>query len=87
MRAKKPKMAVLKEETKMNDQIRRSIRQRASMAHSNDDLVNAVFDSFRGAQIVLEEVSLDDMKNAVVEAARSARSRNLKPEACKPTAV
>jgi hypothetical protein len=61
------------EETYMNEQIRKAIRQRASRAVSKDDLVRAVFDSFRSQQIELRKVSLEDMKSALVEAARAAR--------------
>lgn len=57
----------------MNDQIRKAIRQRARRAVSKDDLVRAVFDSFRAQQIELRNVSLEDMKTALVEAARAAR--------------
>jgi hypothetical protein len=67
------------EVTQMNDQIRKAIRQRASRAVSNDDLVRAVFDSFRSQQIDLRKVSLDDMKSALVEAARAAREHNPQP--------
>jgi hypothetical protein len=57
----------------MNEQIRKAIRHRASRALSKDDLVRAVFDSFRAQQIELRNVSLEDMKSALVEAARAAR--------------
>jgi len=57
----------------MNDQIRKAIRQRARRAVSKDDLVRAVFDSFRSQQIELRNVTLEDMKAALVEAARAAR--------------
>jgi len=57
----------------MNEQVRRAIRQRARRAVSKDDLVRAVFDTFRSQQIELRNVSLDDMKSALVEAARAAR--------------
>jgi len=60
----------------MNDQIRKAIRQRASRAVSRDDLVRAVFDSFRSQQVELRNVSLEDMKAALVEAARAAREHN-----------
>jgi len=60
----------------MNDQIRKAIRQRASRAVSRDDLVRAVFDSFRSQQVELRSVSLEDMKAALVEAARAAREHN-----------
>lgn len=58
----------------MNDSIRRAIRQKARGAHNKDQLVEAVFASFRGAEVDLRKVSLEDMKIAVVEAARSARA-------------
>jgi hypothetical protein len=67
------------EETQMNEQIRKAIRQRARRAVSNDDLVRAVFDSFRAQQIDVRQVSLDDMKSALVEAARAAREHNSLP--------
>jgi hypothetical protein len=67
---------MLKEVSIMNDQIRKAIRQRASRAVSKDDLVRAVFDSFRAQQIELRNVSLEDMKTALVEAARAAREHN-----------
>jgi len=67
---------MLKEVSIMNDQIRKAIRQRASRAVSKDDLVRAVFDSFRAQQIELRSVSLEDMKSALVEAARAAREHN-----------
>ena len=60
----------------MNDQIRKAIRQRASRAVCKDDLVRAVFDSFRSQQVELRSVSLEDMKAALVEAARVARENN-----------
>jgi len=60
----------------MNDQIRKAIRQRASRAVSKDDLVRAVFDSFRSQQVELRSVSLEDMKAALVEAARAAREHS-----------
>jgi hypothetical protein len=60
----------------MNDQIRKAIRQRARRAVSKDDLVRAVFDSFRAQQVDLRSVTLEDMKSALVEAARAAREHN-----------
>jgi hypothetical protein len=69
----------IKEESKMNDQIRRAIRHRASRAVSRDDLVRAVFDTFRAQQIDLRSVSLEDMKDALVEAARAARQHDSLP--------
>jgi hypothetical protein len=63
----------------MNEQIRKAIRQRASRAVSKDDLVRAVFDSFRSQQVELRSVSLEDMKAALVEAARAAREHSSLP--------
>jgi hypothetical protein len=70
---------MLTEATYMNEQIRKAIRQRARRAVSKDDLVRAVFDTFRSQQIDLRQVSLDDMKSALVEAARAAREHNPQP--------
>lgn len=67
---------MFKEDSIINDQIRRAIRQRARRAVSKDDLVRAVFDTFRAQQIDLRNVSLDDMKSALVEAAREARAQD-----------
>ena len=64
---------MLTEESKMNEQIKRAIRQRARHARSNEDLVRAVFDSFKAAKIRLRDVTLEDMKCAVVEAVRASR--------------
>ncbi len=64
---------MFKDENIMNEQIRRAIRLRARRAVSRDDLVWAVFESFRAQQVDLRRVTLDDMKSAVVEAARAAR--------------
>ena len=67
---------MFKEDSIMNEQIRRAIRQRAGRAVSKDDLVRAVFDSFRSQEISLRNVTLEDMKAALVEAARAAREHN-----------
>jgi hypothetical protein len=64
---------MLKEDSLLSDKIKRAIRQRAGRALTKDDLVRAVFDSFRSQQIELRNVSLEDMKAALVEAARAAR--------------
>ena len=64
---------MIKDESVMNEQIKKAIRHRASRAVSKDDLVRAVFDTFRAQQIDLRNVSLEDMKSALVEAARAAR--------------
>ena len=64
---------MFKEDSVINEQIRKAIRQRASRAVSKDDLVRAVFDSFRSQQIELRNVTLEDMKAALVEAARAVR--------------
>ena len=63
----------------MNEQIKKAIRQRARRAVSKDDLVRAVFDSFRSQQIELRKVTLEDMKAALVEAARAAREHTPVP--------
>jgi hypothetical protein len=60
----------------LSESIRRAIRHRAERAVSKDDLVRAVFDSFRSQQIELGHVSLEDMKAALVEAARAARDHS-----------
>jgi len=60
----------------MNDRLRRAIHQRALRAVSKDDLVQAVFDGFREQQVALRSVSLEDMKTALVEAARAARAQH-----------
>lgn len=66
----------------MNEQIRQAIQTRARKAKSNDDLVSAVFYTFEAAHINPSEVSLDDMKTAIVTAARAARAaREAKPTA------
>jgi len=67
---------LFKEVSIMNEQIKKAIRQRARRAVSNDDLVRAVFDSFRSQQIELRKVSLEDMKAALVEAARAAKEQS-----------
>jgi uncharacterized protein YijF (DUF1287 family) len=67
---------MLKEDSMMNEKIRLAIRQRARSAVCKDDLVRAVFDSFRAQQIDLRQVTLDDMKNALVEAARAQREHD-----------
>jgi hypothetical protein len=64
---------MITEETIMNEAIRRAIRQRATTARSKDELVQAIFETFRVAQIDVKTVSLEDMKVALVEAARAAR--------------
>jgi hypothetical protein len=70
---------MFKEDSIMNEQIRRAIRQRARRAVSKDDLVRAVFDSFRAQEISLRNVTLEDMKAALVEAARAAREHSPVP--------
>lgn len=68
---------MLKEESKMNEKIKRAIRKRARNAQSKDELVSAVFETFEAADIKPREVSLEDMKTALVEAVRA--SRNISP--------
>lgn len=65
---------MLKEEIIMNEQIKKAIRQRARAARNNNELVRAVFDTFKSSRIDIRQVSLEDMKIAVVEAARAARA-------------
>lgn len=60
----------------LNEKIRKAIRQRAQRATSKDDLVRAVFEGFRAQSVELRRVSLEDMKTALVEAARAAREYN-----------
>ena len=64
---------MFEEESIMNDQIRIEIRQRTRHARTKTELVSAIFDSFRHAHIDWRKVSLDDMKTAVVIAARAVR--------------
>jgi hypothetical protein len=64
---------MFKDDSVLNEQIRKAIRQRASRALSKDDLVRAVFDSFRTQEIALRNVTLEDMKAALVEAARAQK--------------
>lgn len=64
---------MLTEDSKLTDKIKRAIQQRARQALTKDDLVRAVFDSFRSQQIDLRHVSLEEMKQALVEAARAAK--------------
>lgn len=68
------KVAMIKEEIIMNEQIKKAIRQRARAARNNNELVRAVFDTFKISRIDVRQVSLEDMKIAVVEAARAARA-------------
>ena len=65
---------MIKEETIMDETIRLAIRQRAASARSKDELVQAIFDSFRTARIDPRKVSLEDMKTALIEATRASRS-------------
>lgn len=64
---------MFKEESIMNDEIRIEIRHRTRHARTRTELVSGIFDSFRHAQIDWRKVSLEDMKTAVVIAARAAR--------------
>lgn len=57
----------------MNDHLRRTIRRRTRYARTKTELVTAIFDSFRHLEIDLQDVSLEDMKIAVVVAARAVR--------------
>ncbi|MCI0358912.1 MAG: hypothetical protein L0211_10575 [Planctomycetaceae bacterium] len=64
---------MLKEDSLLNEQIKVAIRQRARRALTKDDVVRAVFDSFRSQQIELRNVSLEEMKAAVAIAAHAAK--------------
>lgn len=64
------------EESILSESTRRAIRHRAERAVSKDDLVRAVFDTFRSQEIELRSVSLEQMKAALVEAARAAREHS-----------
>jgi hypothetical protein len=59
----------------VNEHLRLAIRKRARQAVTKDDLVQAVFDGFRGENIELRSVSLEEMKAAIVCAAGAARAR------------
>lgn len=59
--------------TVMNEQIKKAIRTRAREARSNEELVEAIFNTLRDYRIDVAHVSLEDMKSAVVEATRAAR--------------
>jgi hypothetical protein len=64
---------MLKDESIMNEKLKKAIRLRARRAVTKDDLVRAVFETFRAQQIDARDVSLDDMKTALLESARAAR--------------
>ena len=73
LKEESPNRDTLNRDSLLNEKIKRAIRQRAGRALTNDDLVRAVFESFRAQQIELRNVSLEDMKAALVEAARAAK--------------
>jgi hypothetical protein len=77
---------MFKEETTeiMNEKIRSAIRQRAQTARSKDEVVQAVFETFRAAQIDYRRVSLEDMKSALVEATRAAHASRDLPDTPMP---
>ena len=62
-----------KKKSLMNDETRRTIRRRARHTRTKAELVESLFDSFRHLQIDPWEVSLEDMKIAVVVAAHAVR--------------
>ena len=74
LKEESPNREKLNRDSLLNEKIKRAIRQRAGRALTNDDLVRAVFESFRAQQIELRNVSLEDMKAALVEAARRLRT-------------
>lgn len=59
--------------TVMNEQIKKAIRTRARAARSNEEVVEAIFNTLRDHRIDVAHVSLEDMKSAVVEATRASR--------------
>jgi hypothetical protein len=59
--------------TVMNEQIKKAIRTRARAARSNEEVVEAIFNTLRDYRIDVAHVSLEDMKSAVVEATRASR--------------
>lgn len=59
--------------TVMNEQIKKAIRTRAKAARSNEEVVEAIFNTLRDYRIDVAHVSLEDMKSAVVEATRASR--------------
>jgi hypothetical protein len=59
--------------TVMNEQIKKAIRTRARKARSNEEVVEAIFGTFRDYRIDVRHVSLEEMKSAVVEATRASR--------------
>jgi type II secretory pathway component PulM len=59
--------------TVMNEQIKKAIRTRARKARSNEEVVEAIFNTLRDHRIDVAHVSLEDMKSAVVEATRASR--------------
>jgi hypothetical protein len=58
----------------VNENIRIAIQQRARQAVTKDDLVRAVFDGYLAENIEPRNVSLEDMKVALVWAASAARA-------------
>lgn len=58
----------------MNEKVRIAIEQRARRAVTKDDLVRAVFDGYVAEHIEPRNVSLTDMKVAIVWAASAARA-------------
>jgi hypothetical protein len=75
---------MFKEESIMNEQILKAIRHRASKAKTKTQIVKAVFDSFRSSHVDPRKVSLEDMKAAIVVAARAARAAGQKNPANMP---
>jgi hypothetical protein len=59
--------------TVMNEQIKKAIRTRARKARSNEEVVEAIFGTFRDYRIDVKHISLEEMKSAVVEATRASR--------------
>jgi hypothetical protein len=70
---------MLKDESIMNEKLKLAIQKRARNAQSNDELISALFETFEAADIKPREVSLEDMKTALVEAVRASRRTDIGP--------
>lgn len=73
--ATKASPVMFDDESMINSQIRIEIRRRTRHVRTRTQLVTAIFDSFRHSQVDWRSVSLEDMKTAVLIAARAVRER------------
>lgn len=62
-------------ESVLNEAIRIELRRRTRNVRTRSELVAAIFDSFRHARIDWRNIPLEDMKTAVLIAARAVRER------------